>query len=104
MPWPSGEEIDALNVYPCPTGTPARTCTTVSAARDALREATGGGDPDTDRTGRPRRAQPGALLGARGNSGVILSDMLGALCRRIAQSSPANTQRPDRRRRAAAGG
>ena len=37
------EEIDALNVYPVPDGdTGTNMYLTVSAARDALREATGG--------------------------------------------------------------
>jgi uncharacterized protein len=83
------EEIDALNVYPVPDGdTGTNMYLTVSAARDALREATGGGDPDTDRVAALAALSRGALLGARGNSGVILSEMLGALCRRIAQSTP----------------
>ena len=82
------EEIDALNVYPVPDGdTGTNMYLTVSAARDALREATGG-DPDTDRAAALAAFSRGALLGARGNSGVILSEMLGALCRRIAQSGP----------------
>ena len=42
------EEIDALNVYPVPDGdTGTNMFLTMSAARDALREATGG-DPDAD--------------------------------------------------------
>ena len=83
------EEIDALNVYPVPDGdTGTNMYLTVSAARDALREATGGGNPDTDRATALAAFSRGALLGARGNSGVILSEMLGALCRRIAQSGP----------------
>ena len=47
------EEIDALNVYPVPDGdTGTNMFLTVSAARDALREATGG------RTRAPRRRSP----------------------------------------------
>jgi DAK2 domain fusion protein YloV len=80
------EEIDALNVYPVPDGdTGTNMYLTVSAARDAVREATGG-DPDADRATALAALSRGALLGARGNSGVILSEMLGAVCRRIAQS------------------
>ena len=82
------EEIDALNVYPVPDGdTGTNMYLTVSAARDAVREATGG-DPGADRATALAALSRGALLGARGNSGVILSEMLGALCRRIAQSGP----------------
>ncbi len=77
------EEIDALNVYPVPDGdTGTNMYLTIAAARDAIREI----------PGAPRRAalaafSRGALLGARGNSGVILSEMLGAIARRIASST-----------------
>ena len=81
------EEIDALNVYPVPDGdTGTNMFLTVEAARDAMEEAL---------TGRPadlRAAMAaysrGALLGARGNSGVILSQLVGALFRRIRQAGP----------------
>jgi DAK2 domain fusion protein YloV len=77
------EEIDALNVYPVPDGdTGTNLYLTVSAAREAIREASGG-DPDADRHTALVACSRGALLGARGNSGVILSEMLGAVCRRI---------------------
>ncbi|MGZ4446206.1 MAG: DAK2 domain-containing protein [Nocardioides sp.] len=80
------EEIDALNVYPVPDGdTGTNMFLTVSAAREALREATGG-DPGADRRTSLAACSRGALLGARGNSGVILSAMLGAVCHRIAGS------------------
>ncbi|WP_183095680.1 DAK2 domain-containing protein, partial [Nocardioides stalactiti] len=78
------EEIDALNVYPVPDGdTGTNMYLTIAAARDALREV----------PGAPLRAAlnafaRGALLGARGNSGVILSEMLGAIARRIATAAP----------------
>ncbi len=82
------EEIDALNVYPVPDGdTGTNMYLTVSAARDAIREATGG-DPGSDRTAALAAFSRGALLGARGNSGVILSEMLGAIARRIGSSTP----------------
>lgn len=82
------EEIDALNVYPVPDGdTGTNMFLTVSAARDAMRDATGG-DPSGDRAAALAACSRGALLGARGNSGVILSEMLGAICHRIAASEP----------------
>ncbi|WP_296607087.1 DAK2 domain-containing protein, partial [Nocardioides sp.] len=82
------EEIDALNVYPVPDGdTGTNMYLTVSAARDAVREATGG-DPSADLAPALAAFSRGALLGARGNSGVILSEMLGAIVRRIAQAEP----------------
>ena len=79
------EEIDALNVYPVPDGdTGTNMYLTVAAARDALREATRD-EPDL-LTGLAA-LRKGALLGARGNSGVILSQMLGALSTTIAGAS-----------------
>ena len=82
------EEIDALNVYPVPDGdTGTNMYLTVSAARDAIREATGG-DPEAPMREALLAFGRGALLGARGNSGVILSEMLGAIARRIAEASP----------------
>jgi DAK2 domain fusion protein YloV len=82
------EEIDALNVYPVPDGdTGTNMYLTISAARDAIREATtDAAEPDRD-VALAAMAR-GALLGARGNSGVILSEMLGAIARRIAVSTP----------------
>ncbi len=84
------EEIDALNVYPVPDGdTGTNMLLTVSAARDAVRAAVGEADPaHADRDAALAALARGALLGARGNSGVILSEMLGAIARRIARSTP----------------
>ena len=69
----------------CPTATPAPTCTSPwppPATRSATPFGTGSGDGDlvTGLAGLRR----GALLGARGNSGVILSQMLGAVATTIA--------------------
>lgn len=80
------EEIDALNVYPVPDGdTGTNMFLTFSAARDAIREAARDGSelaPALRAFGR------GALLGARGNSGVILSQMLGAMAVRMEHAEP----------------
>ncbi|MDP2774478.1 MAG: DAK2 domain-containing protein, partial [Nocardioides sp.] len=82
------EEIDALNVYPVPDGdTGTNMYLTVSAARDAIREVADG-RPGADRDQALAAFSRGALLGARGNSGVILSEMLGAIARRIASAAP----------------
>ena len=71
------EEIDALNVYPVPDGdTGTNMFLTVSAARDALREALGEPTPGSTSATAMAVLARGALLGARGNSGVILSQML----------------------------
>ena len=75
------EEIDALNVYPVPDGdTGTNMFLTVAAARDAIREVASD-DLSTVLAAYSR----GALLGARGNSGVILSQLVGALLRRLAE-------------------
>jgi len=82
------EEIDALNVYPVPDGdTGTNMYLTMAAARDAVRERTGGG-ADADRAATFEAFTRGALLGARGNSGVILSEMLRAIIGRIAGARP----------------
>jgi DAK2 domain fusion protein YloV len=69
-------EIDALNVFPVPDGdTGTNLHLTVIAAADALDEL-----PDAAGPAETWRAlAQGALLGARGNSGVILSQVLRGL-------------------------
>lgn len=70
------EEIDALNVYPVPDGdTGTNMFLTVSAARDELRAARSA-DPDLALEAGMALLARAALMGARGNSGVILSQML----------------------------
>src|SRR4051812_34779189 len=89
------EEIDALNVYPVPDGdTGTNMYLTFESARSAMLDAL-----DIQRDARPddlpddlpvegdlRAAlvafARGALLGARGNSGVIFSQLVGAFCKR----------------------
>jgi DAK2 domain fusion protein YloV len=81
------EEIDALNVYPVPDGdTGTNMFLTVSAGRDALLAATA--DPEVGLETALAALARGALLGARGNSGVILSQMLGALAERMVLAGP----------------
>jgi uncharacterized protein len=80
------EEIDALNVYPVPDGdTGTNMYLTMSAARDAIHEASAEG---ADLQAALAAFRRGALLGARGNSGVILSQILGALVARIGRAAP----------------
>ncbi len=72
-------EIDELNVYPVPDGdTGTNLHLTLAAAVEALTESSlRGGDTETP---TPRRLMSalahGALMGARGNSGVILAQLL----------------------------
>src|ERR1700712_1907187 len=81
------EEIDALNVYPVPDGdTGTNMFLTVEAARDAMVVALEQHPADL-RTALQAYSR-GALLGARGNSGVILSQLVGALLRRIGLAGP----------------
>lgn len=75
-------EIDELNVYPVPDGdTGTNLVLTLISAQEAL-EGPGADDPATGSAaptplGRAmRRMARGALLGARGNSGVIVSQIL----------------------------
>ena len=80
----SRAEIDALNVYPVPDGdTGTNMFLTVEAARDELR-ATEPGESGSALSSYSRAA----LMGARGNSGVILSQLIGALLRRIGSADP----------------
>jgi DAK2 domain fusion protein YloV len=66
-------EIDDLNVYPVPDGdTGTNLVLTLTAAYAALDEDTPGQPVDR----LMRRMARGALLGARGNSGVIVSQIL----------------------------
>jgi uncharacterized protein len=74
-------EIDDLNVYPVPDGdTGTNMQLTMIAARDALR-ADGA---VADLASATRAMARGAVLGARGNSGVILSQMLRGMAEALA--------------------
>ncbi|GAA4865579.1 DAK2 domain-containing protein [Kitasatospora terrestris] len=70
------EEIDALNVYPVPDGdTGTNLYLTVESAAEALDAAFAG--PEQPALGPAATAAArGALIGARGNSGVILAQWL----------------------------
>jgi fatty acid kinase len=69
-------EIDELNVFPVPDGdTGTNLVLTFTSAAERL-EATPPGDLKTTLSAFAR----GALLGARGNSGVIVSELLSGLC------------------------
>jgi DAK2 domain fusion protein YloV len=67
-------EIDELNVYPVPDGdTGTNLWKTMESAEQAVREA------PADMAATARALARGALMGARGNSGVILSQLLRGL-------------------------
>ncbi|TAM86847.1 MAG: DAK2 domain-containing protein [Jatrophihabitans sp.] len=73
------EEIDALNVFPVPdSDTGTNLCLTVRAAVEA-------GSRSPDARGALAELARAAVLGARGNSGVILAQLL----RGLAEAAPA---------------
>ena len=76
-------EIDALNVYPVPDGDTGTNLTlTMSAAVDAVDAA-----PSTlGAADLLSVAARGALLGARGNSGIILAQLLKGLASSLASA------------------
>ncbi len=78
------EEIDALNVYPVPDGdTGTNLYLTFEAARQALVDAEA-----TTLVGALTVFARGALLGARGNSGVILSQLMRAGADQLLRGDP----------------
>ena len=70
-------EIDELNVYPVPDGdTGTNLVLTMTSAQQALDGADAAEPGETPLGHTMRRMSRGALLGARGNSGVIVSQIL----------------------------
>src|SRR4051794_36040141 len=69
----NAERVNALNVFPVPDGdTGTNMSMTLEAATDALRSL----PDDVAVSTVARTAYEAAMLGARGNSGVILSQLL----------------------------
>jgi DAK2 domain fusion protein YloV len=78
-------EIDELNVYPVPDGdTGTNLHLTVAAAVEALTGEAGQDDPSP--AGTLSSLAQGALLGARGNSGVILSQLIRGLADAVGET------------------
>jgi fatty acid kinase len=72
------DEVNALNVFPVPDGdTGSNMLATVRAALDAADALDSGPDADAGRIAHA--IAQGALMGARGNSGVITSQILGGM-------------------------
>src|SRR5437588_11979420 len=70
------DEVDALNVFPVPDGdTGTNMLLTLQSAVEDIRDL-----DDPDLSVMARRASHGALMAARGNSGVILSQILRGFC------------------------
>ncbi|MDP9393091.1 MAG: DAK2 domain-containing protein, partial [Actinomycetota bacterium] len=79
--------IDALNVYPVPDGdTGTNLYLTVQASNDAVEALR----PDADLATTVGALARGAFLGARGNSGVILSQLLRGVSSALDQPHPAD--------------
>jgi fatty acid kinase len=75
--------IDDLNVYPVPDGDTGTNLTlTVRAVDEALHK-----DGPDDRAGLAREVSRAALMGARGNSGVILSQIVRGACDALAETN-----------------
>jgi DAK2 domain fusion protein YloV len=74
--------IDDLNVYPVPDGD---TGTNLTLTVRSVAEALAGDGPD-DRAGLAREVARAALMGARGNSGVILSQIVRGASDSLAES------------------
>jgi fatty acid kinase len=77
------EEINRLNVFPVPDGD---TGTNMSLTMDAVVAAIEVLGASPSRTETCTAVTRGSLMGARGNSGVILSQILRGLCEVIAES------------------
>jgi DAK2 domain fusion protein YloV len=74
--------IDDLNVYPVPDGDTGTNLTlTVRSVAEALER-----DGPDDRAGLAHEVSRAALMGARGNSGVILSQIVRGACDVLAES------------------
>src|SRR5438477_12209531 len=70
------EEVNRINVFPVPAGdTGTNMLLTLQSAVEDIRDL-----DDSDLSVMARRASHGALMGARGNSGVILSQILRGFC------------------------
>lgn len=90
MPWmPEKEIINDLNVFPVPDGDTGTnmTMTIMSAAREvaALEE-------DADMQQLCKAISSGSLRGARGNSGVILSQLLRGFTKEIKKAEEVDVQ------------
>ncbi|MEU7391315.1 DAK2 domain-containing protein [Streptomyces tanashiensis] len=78
------EEIDAINVYPVADGdTGTNLYLTAEAAHEAVEAVFAASSPDTAET--VRAMAHGALLGARGNSGTILAQLLRGMAAVLAE-------------------
>lgn len=83
------EEVNRLNVFPVPDGD---TGTNMSLTMDAVVAELGQLPSDASVPGICQAITHGSLMGARGNSGVILSQILRGLCEAIAADETYGTE------------
>src|SRR5437588_8942776 len=82
------ESVNRLNVYPVPDGdTGTNMALTLESVVAALEEA------DADMAATCKAISHGSLMGARGNSGVILSQILRGLASAFAESDACDPAR-----------
>src|SRR5260370_20777923 len=83
----NAERINALNVFPVPDGdTGTNMSMTLQAAVDSLQRL----GPDVPVSLVAQMAYEASMLGARGNSGVILSQLLSGFAQALADASELN--------------
>lgn len=87
------EEIDAINVYPVADGdTGTNLYLTLESAAQAVEAAFAGHEPELPSAAQAARAMAhGALIGARGNSGTILAQLLRGMAEVLAAQDAPDT-------------
>jgi DAK2 domain fusion protein YloV len=82
------DEVNRLNVFPVPDGD---TGTNMSLTMDTVVRELANLDPDATLADACHAVSHGSLMGARGNSGVILSQILRGLCEGIDSAEAVDT-------------
>lgn len=77
------DEVNRLNVFPVPDGD---TGTNMALTMEAVITSVKALPPDADNTALARAITQGSLMGARGNSGVILSQIIRGICEVLGNS------------------
>ncbi len=83
------EEINRLNVFPVPDGD---TGTNMSLTMESVAREVAALPPNADGAGLRKAVTHGSLMGARGNSGVITSQILRGLCEGLADVTEFSTE------------
>jgi DAK2 domain fusion protein YloV len=83
------DEVNRLNVFPVPDGD---TGTNMSLTMDVVLEEVSALPAGASVVDVCKAVTHGALMGARGNSGVILSQILRGLCEPVTNESPMDTE------------